>query len=83
MYQLLIEKQVEKQLEKIPNPDYSRVKLAILNLAINPRPHGYKKLKGRIGYSYRQGDYRIVYDVNDHILTVFIIAVGNRRDIYD
>jgi len=45
MYRLLIEKQVEKQLEKIPEPDYSRVKKSILNLAQNPRPSGYKKNK--------------------------------------
>ena len=83
MYQLLIEKQVEKQLEKISEPDYSRIKAAINSLAKDPRPTGYKKLKGRPGYRIRQGDYRIVYDINDHILTVFIIAAGHRKDIYD
>ena len=83
MYQLLIEKQVQKQLERISEPDYSRVKAAINSLANDPRPRGYKKLKGRLGYRIRQGDYRIVYDVNDRILTVFIIAADNRKDIYD
>lgn len=83
MYQLLIEKQVEKQLERIPEPDYSRVKTAINSLAKDPRPNGYKKLKGRTGYRIRQGDYRIVYDINDHILTVFIVAAGHRKDIYE
>ncbi len=83
MYQLLIEKEVEKRLEKIPEPDYTRVKAAIFALANNPRPMGYKKLKGRPGYRLRQGDYRIVYDINEQILTVFIIAAGHRKDIYD
>lgn len=83
MYQLLIEKQVQKQLEKIPVPDYQRVKNAIIDLAKNPRPEGYKKLKGRPGYRIRQGNYRIVYDINDHILTVFILAAGHRKDIYE
>lgn len=83
MYQLLIEKQVEKQLEKIAEPDYSRVKAAILGLAINPRPNGYKRLKGRQGYRIRQGNYRVIYDINDQILTVFIVAAGHRRDIYE
>lgn len=83
MYQLLIEKQVQKQLEKIPMPDYQRVKNAINDLALNPRPDGYKKLKGRPGYRIRQGNYRIVYDINDHILTVYILAAGHRRDIYE
>ena len=49
MYQLLIEKQVRKQLDKIPSPDYEKIKTAIVELAINPRPKGHKKLKGREG----------------------------------
>lgn len=82
MYQLLIEKQVQKQLERIPEPDYSRVKAAINNLANDPRPHGCKKLKGRPGYRIRKGDYRIVYDINDRVLIVYIISADNRKDIY-
>ena len=82
MYQLFIEKQVEKQLEKIAEPHYSAVKRAILDLASNPRPFGYKKLKGRLGYRIRQGDYRIIYDINDDILTVYVVAAGHRKDIY-
>ena len=83
MYQLLVEKQVQKQLERIPEPDYSRIKAAILSLAHTPRPHGYKKLKGRDGYRVRQGNYRVVYDIKDRVLTVLILAVDNRKDVYD
>lgn len=83
MYQLLIEKQVQKQLEKIPEPDYARVKKSIIELAKNPRPLGFKKLKGRKGYRIRNGNYRVVYDINDLILTVFILAAGHRKDIYE
>jgi len=83
MYQLLIEKRVQKQLERIPEPDYSRVKKCILDLTKDPRPAGSKKLKGRNGYRIRQGNYRIIYDVNDHILTVYVLAAGHRKDIYE
>ncbi len=83
MYQLLIEKQVQKQLEKIPMSDYQRVKEAILSLAKNPRPQGYKRLQGRHGYRIRQGDYRVIYDINDSQLCVFILAAGHRKDIYE
>jgi mRNA interferase RelE/StbE len=76
MYQVLIEKQVQKRLEKIPEPDYYRIKTAILALTINPRPLDAKKLKGRSGY-------RIIYDINDSILTVFILDAGHRKDIYE
>jgi mRNA interferase RelE/StbE len=83
MYKVLIEKGVQKQLEKIPEPDYSKVKAAILGLSINPRPVGSKKLKGRDGYRIRQGDYRIIYDVQDDVLVVQVLAAGHRKDIYD
>ena len=83
MSQLLIEKQVEKQLAKVSEPYYTKIKNSILNLANNPRPTGYKKLKGRNGYRIRQGDYRIIYDINDEVLTVFVLAAGHRKDIYE
>ena len=83
MYQVVIEKQVQKQLERIPEPDYSRVKAAINDLANNPHPLGYLKLKGRQGYRIRQGNFRIVYEINDRILSVLILAADNRKDVYD
>lgn len=83
MYQVVIEKQVKKQLSKIPLFDYARVVKALKELAVNPRPQGYKKLKGRPGYRIRVGDYRIIYNIQENILTVFVLVVGNRRDVYE
>ena len=83
MYQLLIEKLVQKQLEKIPEPDYSKIKNTINSLSENPRPAGFKKLKGRSGYRIRQGNFRVIYEIKDQILTVYILAAGHRKDIYD
>jgi mRNA interferase RelE/StbE len=50
MYNIQIEKSVVKSLEKISEPYYTQIKNAILKLASNPRPQGYKKLKGRDGF---------------------------------
>ncbi len=83
MYQIKIEKSVQKSLEKINEPFYSKIKVAILNLAKNPRPAGYKKLKGRDGYRIRVADYRIIYEVFDNLLLVAVIDLGNRKDIYE
>ena len=83
MYQVVIEKQAQKELARIPPPDYNKVVAAVKALANDPRPHGYKKLKGRPGYRIRVGDYRIIYQVKDNILTVFVLVIGNRRDVYD
>ena len=83
MYKLRIEKTVQKALEKINEPYYSKIKTAILNLAKNPRPVGYKKLKGRDGFRIRVADYRIIYDIIDNILTVDVIELGHRKEVYD
>jgi mRNA interferase RelE/StbE len=83
MYSLRIEKAVVKTLEKINEPYYSKIKKAIMNLAKDPRPVGYKKLKGRDGFRIRVADYRIIYDVFDKILSVEVIDLGHRKEIYD
>jgi mRNA interferase RelE/StbE len=83
MYQVVIEKQAQKQLAKISPPDYAKIVAALKDLANDPRPHGYKKLKGRPGYRIRVGDYRIIYQVKDNILTVFVLIIGHRREVYD
>ena len=82
MYKVRIEKAVQKALEKINDPFYSKIKNAILKLAENPRPEGYKKLKGRDGYRIRVADYRIIYEIFDNVLLVTVIDLGNRKDIY-
>ncbi len=82
MYKVRIEKAALKALEKINEPYYSKIKTAILNLAKNPRPVGYKKLNGRDGFRIRIADYRIIYEILDNILQVDVIDLGNRKDVY-
>lgn len=83
MYQVVIEKQAQKQLVKISAPYYQAIVDALKTLATNPRPHGYKKLKGRPGYRIRVADYRIIYTISDNILIVFVLDIGHRKDIYE
>ena len=81
-YKVHIEKKAAKVLETINEPDYSRVKKAILDLGYNPRPVGFIKLKGRKGFRIREGDYRIIYDIFDQILRVNVVTIGHRKDVY-
>ena len=71
-----------KALITINEPYYSAIKVAIQNLAKNPRPFGYKKLKGKTTYRIRVGDYRVIYDIKSEILVIEIIDVGHRKNIY-
>ncbi len=82
-YELFIERAVFKHLKKVPQNDYDKIMEAIANLANNPRPHGYIKLKGRLGYRIRQGKYRVIYEINDNKLIVNVIDAGDRKEIYE
>jgi mRNA interferase RelE/StbE len=82
-YQIRIIKTAQKQLDKLPDSVAGILIEAIHDLAFNPRPHGCKKLKGRDGYRIRRGDFRIIYDIFDKILIVEVIAVGDRKDVYE
>lgn len=82
MYQIVIDRKAQKQLGKIPPPHFNRIIKAIYELAHNPRPIGYIKLTGRPGYRIRIGDYRVIYKIEDKILSVFVVDIGDRKDIY-
>ena len=68
---------------KINEPFYSSIKVSIISLTENPRPQGFRKIKGRDGYRIRVGDYRIIYDILDLELVVDIIDLGHRKNIYE
>ena len=80
-YKVEVEKKAAKALEKINDPDYYRIKTTILNLANDPRPYGYIKLKGRDAYRITVGTYRIIYEIIDNRLIVNVVAVGHRKDV--
>jgi mRNA interferase RelE/StbE len=83
MYKVIVEKAVIKQLQKIPQVYYHKVKTALTNLGKDPRPNGYLKLEGREGYRIRVGDYGIIYDIKDDQLIILIVSVAHRKDVYE
>ena len=58
------------------------IKSAISDLADNPRPFGYKKLKGEEAYRIRVGVYRIIYEIDNNRIIVTVVSVGHRKEIY-
>jgi mRNA interferase RelE/StbE len=83
MYSILIKRKAEKQLAALPLDIADRVAITIDELAVNPRPVGNKKLQGYANvYRIRVGNYRIIYCVEDVILTVEVIKVGHRKNVY-
>jgi mRNA interferase RelE/StbE len=82
-YRIEINKKARKSLDKLSDFIVAPVLSAINNLAENPRPQGYRKLKGRKGYRIRVGDYRVIYEITDHVLLIEVIDLGHRKDIYE
>ena len=58
-YTVLVERYAQKKIMKLDKSLIPVIKSAIANLASNPRPYGYKKLKGEDAYRIRVGDYRV------------------------
>jgi len=81
-YEVFLSANAEKQLDKLPKQIASPLINSIDRLAQDPRPNGCKKLKGRNAYRIRSGNYRIIYEIQDGILLVEVVAIGHRKDIY-
>jgi mRNA interferase RelE/StbE len=81
-YKVLIKPSAAKELETLPRKDRRRITTKIQSLADNPRPPGCQKLSGQEKYRVRQGNYRIVYEIQDKELIVLVVKVGDRKDIY-
>lgn len=81
-YKLLIKPSAVKELEALPTKDRRKVVTKIEALATEPRPHGCEKLSGQEHYRVRQGDYRVVYGIDEGARTVLIVKIGHRRDVY-
>ena len=81
-YEILLKKSVEKDFKNIPKPDLQRIIRIIGTLADNPRPTGCEKLTDQDRYRVRQGRYRIIYSIQDNELTVWVVKVAHRKDVY-
>jgi len=82
VYKILFKKSVQKDFNSIPKKDLNKILDRIELLVEDPRPSGCEKLTGQQRYRLRQGRYRILYSIQDDELTVWIVKVGHRKDIY-
>lgn len=72
-----------REFRKLPRDAQSRIAPVIDGLAIAPRPQGAIKLEGEAdAYRLRVGDYRIIYQIADAVLTVLVVRIGHRREVY-
>jgi mRNA interferase RelE/StbE len=81
-YSIEIKRSAAKELAHIPSRDRGRVIARIQALANDPRPHDAERLSGLERYRMRQGDYRILHEVEDQVLRIIVVRVAHRREAY-
>jgi len=83
MYEVLLEKQAEKDLKNLTTQIFDRVIPVIKDLSSNPRPSGCLKLRNSLqDYRIRVGDYRIIYEIDDKNQIAKVMRVRHRRESY-
>ena len=81
-YKIYFKRSAVKDLAAISKKDLQRIINRIDLLKEDPRLPGCEKLSSLERYRVRQGNYRIVYSIQDDVLTVWVVKIGHRRDVY-
>lgn len=81
-YSVRLKASAKKELDDLAPDNRQRILARIAALADDPRPYGYEQLSGEKKYRLRQGDYRIVYGIDDKEALVTVVKIGHRRDVY-
>jgi mRNA interferase RelE/StbE len=80
-YTIALSPAAERQLRALVKTLRDRIIARLLALQQEPRPPDVKKLSDDT-YRIRVGEFRIIYDISDQTLTVLVLTVGHRRDVY-
>jgi mRNA interferase RelE/StbE len=81
-YKVSLTPSARKSLLALSKPDQKRLSIAIELLSENPIPPKASKLKGRQGYRIRVGNFRVIYSFDGKQLTILILDIGHRREVY-
>jgi mRNA interferase RelE/StbE len=82
MYKVELRRQAQKALDRLPRADYQAVIETVKELPQLPRPRGIEKVRTTGLWRIRQGDYRIIYAIDDNERLVTIVRIGHRREVY-
>ena len=81
-YKIEIKRSAAKELEKIQKKDRDRIIEKIQPLSEDPRPPQSKRLSGEEKYRIRQSNYRVLYQIHDDVITVAVVRVAHRKEVY-
>jgi mRNA interferase RelE/StbE len=81
-YKILLRPSAVKDLDQLPDKEVNRLLSHIKNLSAEPRPIGIQKLSNQDGFRIRSGNYRVLFEVNDKLQTVYIYRIKHRKEVY-
>jgi len=81
-YEIFFRKSVIKDFRKIPKKDGQRIIQAIRKLAREPRPPQAKKLSSQERYRLRCGVYRVLYEIQERRLIIYVVRARHRKEEY-
>lgn len=82
-YKIEVVQSAEKTLYKLPKKIIPKIIFAIQSLAHDPRPQGCRKLVGEQNtYRVRVQNYRIIYEIHDHLILIKVLKIGDRKNVY-
>jgi mRNA interferase RelE/StbE len=82
-YRVELAPQAIRDLRKLSKRNQVRVGARIDALSADPRPQGVKKLKGAKNlFRIRMGEHRLIYQIQEEVLLVAVLRIGDRKEIY-
>jgi len=82
-YRVVFRPRAARDFRKLPQDIKERLQPHIDALTSNPRPRGVEKFAGTAnGYRIRVGTYRVLYEIQDDVLVVYVVKIAHRRDVY-
>ena len=82
-YKIVFRRSAQKELRELPRQEVERIMQKISHLANNPRPVGSIKLSQQEKHRIRQGNYRILYSIDEATKIVTIVKIAHRKHVYN
>lgn len=83
IYKIRLERSVLKDIKRLSKADKGRIKQSVDQLAENPRKGDPLKGQFKGLWRLRVGSYRIIYSIKDDQLTILILRIGHRKNVYE
>jgi mRNA interferase RelE/StbE len=84
VYKILFTKSADRALRRLPRDLSQRIRERLNAIAVDPYAQhpNVTKLHNRPGYRLRVGDWRVIYEIEGEELTILVLRIGPRGEVY-